>query len=430
MHEWDEEFEAELEAARQEAEENGEEFDEDEWLEERRLAAGEEDEWSDDFEENDSDEAEDPWADDDHEERSRRGGGGRDSNRGLRQAEQNAGDFYDYAHMDDEDGHGISIPQLTAFEKDDGEKVFRKPETTEECHSAKMDRVARKYERNEDPDDEFSSDDDEHTSFDDWVESNLLSSREEKEEHNEPHVQERLTNYEDDIIAKAEERVIEFFADGKEEEHYRRLRDDTRYLSSADRELYSLYRELDHKLEFYEDRISESPHDKDLYLPHVHGALEAIDNAQHLYAKNRERHEELKEKKEAGELSEMQYQDQSIALDYNLQRRLTNNQYAAISGGSSMFGDIGEIMDRWNNLVDDTLSGEPDKLQDARDFIGQLPREIADQLVEEAVEEGMLNQSQASHLMTMSARPTNSLSHTPQPQKRGFGAKAKQFLGL
>ncbi|VGO12650.1 hypothetical protein PDESU_01203 [Pontiella desulfatans] len=391
-------YDEELEEARHEAKKNGEEFDEEEWLREHRPT--EEDIWKEDeFTAEDPNEHEDPWAEDDHNARSRRGSGGRDSNRGLLQAEQNVGDFYDYAHMDDEDGHGISIPQLTAFEKDDEEKTFRKPESREEEHARKMERVAQKYQRNEDLDEESEA-------------------------------EAQLTDYEDDIISQAEDRVIEFVDEDTEEEHYRRLRDDAGYTSSADREMYDLHRELIHKLEFYDERISESPHDKDLYLPHVHGALEAIDNARHLYSKNRERQEELKEKRDSGELSEMQYQDQSVALDYNLQRRLTNNQYAAISGGGSMFGDVGEIMDRWNNLVDDTVSGDPDKLQDARDFIGQLPREIADQLIEEAVDEGLLDHDQANHFMTMAARPTDSLSHTPQPQKKGFGAKTKRFLGL
>lgn len=414
MQEWDEEFEAELEAARQEAEDNGEEFDEDEWLEERREPS-DDDDWSDDFAETDSDEAADPWAEEDHEHRTRKGSGSHNSNYGLRQAEQNAGDFYNYAHTEPDDGHGISVPQLTAFEKDDDEKVFRKPESREEGKSRKMERVSRKYERNDDPDDELESGDGETTLFDEWVDTHVLSSREERKEENEPEADERLTDYEDDIITKAEERVIEFFADEKEEEHYRRLRDDTRYTSSADREYYNLHRELMHKLELYDDRTAESPQDNDLYLPHVHGALEAIDDASHLYAKNRDRKEELKEMRDAGELSEMQYEDQSIALDTNLLRRLTDNQYKAISGGVSMFEDIGEIMDRWNNLVDDTLSDDPEKLQDARDFISQLPREIAEQLIDEAVDEGLLDRSQATHFMTMAARPRNSLSHPPKP---------------
>jgi len=407
MDHWDDQFEAELEEARQEAEDNNEEFDEEEWLAER-WSRNQQDELDDGFTENNSDEPEDPWAEDDQEQHSRKGSSGHNSSYGLRQAEQNAGDFYEYAHSEPEDGHGISVPQLTAFEKADEEKVFRKPESPAEEYSAKMERVARKYERNIQPDDDFDSDD-EWTRFDDWVESTMLSSADEKDVEPQDS-EERLTDFEDDILTKAEERLNDYFADGKEEEHFRRLREDSRYVSSADREYYNLHRELKNKLELYEDRISDSPHDNDLYLPFIHGAMEAIDKANHLYAQNRDRREQLEEKYESGELSEMQYQDQSIALDYNLQRRLTNNQYEAISGGNSMFEDVGEIMDRWNNLVDDTLSGDQDKLQDARNFIGQLPREVAVQLIYDAVDEGVLDRSKANHLMTMAARPTNSLS--------------------
>ncbi|VGO15055.1 hypothetical protein PDESU_03635 [Pontiella desulfatans] len=414
MDNWDEGLEAELEEARLEAEENGEEFDEDEWLEEHRSSF--DDEY--DFTEKDTTDAEDPWAEEDHEQHTRKDSSGTNSNHGLRQAEQHAGDFYDYAHMEPDDGHGISVPQLTAFETDDDEKVFRKPESADERHFRKMDRIAQKYERNSGPGGETESDDDERTCFDDWVESSLLSSREEKEDREEPEAHEQLTDYEDDIIAKAEDRILEFFADGKEEEHFRRLREDSRYVSSADREYYDLHRELINKLELYEDRTANSPHDNDLYLPHVLGAMEAIDDANHLYAQNRERKEELEEMHEAGELSDMQYQDQSIALDCRLQRRLTGNEYKAISGGVSMFDDVGGIMDRWNNLLDDALSGDPDTLQDMRDFISQLPREVADQLIDEAVDEGLLDRSQACHIMTMAARPTNSLSGTPKQKKQ------------
>lgn len=404
MDDWDEEYERALERAEREAEENGEEFDEDEWIEERRPPA------ADDFSKSDPDDPEDPWAEEDHEQRARRGGGGTNSNNGLRQAEQNAGDFYNYAHTDLDDGHGISVPQLTAFDKEDDEKVFRKPESREEQQARKMERLGQKYRRNDELDDhDESDDDDERTRFDDWVESNILSSASEKEGE-APVAEERLTDYEDDIVTNAEDRLIDFCADGKEEEHYRRLRDDTRYVSSADREVYDLHQELKNKLDLYENRTSASPHDNDLYLPHVLGAMEAIDNASHLYAKNRERKEELQEMHEAGELSELQYQDQSIALDYQLQRRLTNNEYEAISGGTPMFEDVGQIMDHWNNLLDDTLSDDSEKLQNARDFISQLPREIAGQLIEEATDEGSLDSSQAAHLMTMAARPTRSLN--------------------
>jgi hypothetical protein len=421
MQEWDDELEEELEAARREAEENGEEFDEDEWLEEHRPMP-QNDDWDD------ADPG-DPWTEDDHEQRSRRGGGGYAGNQGLRLAEQSAGDFYEYAHSEPDDGHGISVPQLTAFEKDDEEKVFRKPESTDERHSRKMERISQKYERNHTPDDDFEPEDDERTRFDDWVESTILSSREERESWEKPETTEHLTDYEDDIIAKAEDRVIDFFADGREEEHIRRLREDSRYILSADREYYDLHRELMHKLEMYEERMSEDPHDNTYYLPHVLGVMEAIDDANHLYAQNRKRKEELKEKHESGELSDMQYQDQSIALDYRLQRRLTDNQYKAISGGVSMFEDVGEVMDQWNNLIDDTLSGEPQTFQDLRDFVSQLPREAAEQLMDNAVDEGYINREQAAHVMTMAARPTNSLSG-PRYKSGGFVAKAKRFLGL
>lgn len=69
-------------------------------------------------------------------------------------------------------------------------------------------------------------------------------------------------------------------------------------------------------------------------------------------------------------------------------------------------------------------------MQDARNFIGQLPREVADQLVDGAVDDGLLDRSQANHLMTMAARPTNSLSHAPKSKKRGFGDKMKNFFRL
>lgn len=429
MRDWYDDMEDEMEAAREEAEENGEEFDEEAWVEEHLHLPVKEENYED-VPEWEPEGPEDPWAEEDQEQQSRKGSSGHDNNRGLRMAEQNAGDFYEYAHMEPVDGHGISVPQLTAFDKDDDEKVFRKPESREEQHARKMERIAQKYERNQDPDDDFEPEDDERTRFDDWVESTILSSREERESWKKPETTEHLTDYEDDIIAKAEERVIDFFADGREEEHIRRLREDSRYILSADREYYDLHQELMHKLEMYEERLSEDPHDNTYYLPHVLGAMEAIDEADYLYAQNRKKKEELKEKLENGKLSDMQYQDQSIALDYRLQRRLTDNQYKAISGGVSMFEDVGEVMDRWNNLIDDTLSGDPETLQDLRQFVSQLPREAAEQLMDNAVDEGYINREQAAHVMTMAARPTNSLSGTPRYKSSGFVAKAKRFLGL
>lgn len=373
MNEWDEDFEAELEAARQEAEDNDEEFDEEEWLEERRTS-NDDDDWSDDFDETGADEPDDPWAEEDHKQRTRKGSSGSTSNSGLRQAEQNAGDFYEHAHMAPEDGHGISVPQLTAFDTDDAEKTFRWPEDEEERHARKMDYVSRKYERNEDLDDDSQA-------------------------------MEDLVDYEDDILTKAKKRVDEFFDEDREEEHFRRLRDDTAYVGSADRGYYDLHRELAHKLEMYEDRVHECPHDRDLYLPHVHGALEAINNARRLYAKNREQQEELKEMYETGELSDMQYQDQSIALGARLQRQLTNNEYKAISGGKSMFEDVGEIMDNYNNLLDDIYADNPNTLQRTREIISGLPREVAEKLLQTANDDGLLNKGQMNHLMTMAARP-------------------------
>ena len=319
------------------------------------------------------DESPDPWTEDDHRKNARRGSE-HASNRGLREAEQNAGDFYTHAHLAPEDSHGISVPQLTAFDTDDVEKTFRWPEDTEERHVRKMEGIARKYERNEDLDDESQA----------W---------------------EDLTDYEDDILSKAEERLGEFFDEDREEEHFRRLRDDTAYIGSADREYYVLHRELLHKLEMYEDRISKCPDDKDLYLPYVHGALEAIDNARHLYAKNRDRQEDLKEMLDSGELSDMQYQDQSIALEARLQRQLTGNEYKAISGGNAMFEDVGSIMDDYNNLLDDIYADNPNTLQRTREIISGLPLEVAEKLLQTAFDDGLLNKGQMNHLMTMASRP-------------------------
>lgn len=409
MDEWDDEYEEELEKARREAEENGEEFDEDEWREERH-ALPDEDARDDDFSETDP---EDPWNEDDHRQRARKGGGGHNSNSGLRQAEQNAGDFYNYAHMAPEDGHGISVPQLTAFEKDDAEKVFRKPESPEERNANKMERIAQKYERNENPWEEDGSGtgffEEEHTRFDEWVDEHILSSAEERKERKEAEAneaQDMLTNYEDDIIERAEERVIDYFADGEaEDRNIKRLRDDVSYVGSADREYYQLHQELKHKLEMYEDRMADDPHDNTYYLPHVLGAMEAINDANYLYAQNRKRKEELREMHESEELSNMRYVDQSFALDARLRRQLTNNQYKAISGGKSMFEDVGEIMDQWNNLLDDILSDDIDQLQEARDFLGQFPYEAAEKLIHDAVSDGFINRTQANHLMTMAVRP-------------------------
>ncbi len=485
MDEWDEEYEEALQRAELEADENDEEFDEDEWRHRRmypdtmghndtefvqredlseidesingiireneideaidEVARGTEEAGERDYydglfdhspeeEEQEADKEvqeypEDPWAKDDHRQRTRKGSGHHSSN-GLRLAEQNAGDFYDYAHTLPDDGHGISVPRLTAFEKSDSQKTFKLPDSREERHAQKMERVSQKYrtdqERNDDGSESPYSDD--YTRADEWFDSLLSSKSENEEESYEPEKQ--LTDYEEDILEKAEERILDFFSGGTEDDHYKKLRDDSHYRSTAEYETYSLHQELKHKLEMYEERMGEDPHDNTYYLPHVLGAMEAIDNAQYLYSRNHQQKGELQEKHEAGKLSDMQYEDQMIALDFKLHRRLTTNAYEGIAAGSSMFGDVGETMDHWNNLVDDTLSGDPEKLQDVRNFIGQLPREVAEKFIDEALEEGTLDRHQADHLMTMAARPTYSLNHAQNPKKYRFMNKAKRFFGL
>lgn len=407
--------------------EDSEDWDVDGFADDIEQSLSEEDDLSDETEEDfyeeedidegedsESDETYDPWTEDDHRQQQIRRGSEYSSNRGLYEAGKSAADFYEQTHFSSEDGHGISVAPLTAFEKDDSEKVFRRPETDEEKRRGRTERLRRIYKTNEELREEREGrarpgvfDEDESSFLDDAIESWISRSWHETED-SELEPEPSVMDYQDDIERHVEARVNDYYENDAEGEHLRRLRTDSRYLGSADYERHIRESELVGKFELYQD----NPGDEDLYLPKVEGTMNAIREMDYLYERNGRLKDRLNDMLENGVISGMQHTDQSIALTARLRRQLTDNEYKVISGGDSMFEDIGISMDEYNNMLDDVYTDNPNTWQNTRRIIGSVPNEVADMILGEMVEDSLISRDQKNHFMTMYARPTKSLSRS------------------
>jgi hypothetical protein len=335
------------------------------------------------------DESNDTWAENDHKQRSRKGGGGSLSN-GLRQAEQAYGDFYDFAHLGPEDGHGISVPRPSVMERPDSEKVFRRPESDEEAHEREMERLSRRYELNDGVDEPVS-----------------------------------IADFEEDIVRQLDELRTDFYASGAARSHYERKQNDSRYSDSAECERNELLIDADDRLDWFEERKKKDPSGNDLRIDHLDSIMEGLDDVGSRRNKERAKKEEFREMLENGEISQMTYDDAIQAIDCFSQRGKTVAGYKAISGGDSMYDDVGEIMDEENNMFDDIYASNAAEIQDARQFIGGLPREVAERCLDYGVELGVLSEDQMNHVMAMAARPAYSTrrqpSVPPKKKKKWFG---------
>ena len=336
------------------------------------------------------DETYDPWTEDDHRQQHIRRGSENSSNRGLYEAERSYANFTESAAPSPEDGMGLLLPRLTAFDDEDREPMFCKPLSEEEERAQFIEEVER-----------FVAD--VETDEDDWQDSDA-----------EP----RLTDYTERILAKSEQMTADYFDDGAEERHYARGREDQHYHGSPDYKFYHLHRELRDKLEFYEDRGEEEN------VRFVYGAAKAVERARGIYADRVRKRKEIQEKYECGELTDLEFDDNLTAIEGITQKKLTSNELGAIGGGAS-FGEIGDVMDQQNNLLDDVHAANEEQMQHARNWIGKVPREVAERCISDAVRDGVLSHAQANHLMTMAARPTYSTSQRPiagpKKKKKWFG---------
>ena len=404
MDDWGEDYERELQRAEREAEENDEEFDEENGLDgnsrrghdDESDAEGTVDPCSESQRES-GEHPEDPWAEEDHFQRGRKGGES-SSSRGLHEAEQAYGDFSEYAAPSPEDSMGLIAPRLTAFDDEEREPMFQKPLSEDEKRKKSIEEVER-----------FVSDIE--SDEDDWRDHDSGA---------EP----RIEDYSDRILTKAEQMSDDYFDGDTEEQHYARNREDQHYMGSSHYEIHSLHCELRNKLAFYEERGDEEN------IRFVYPAAKAVERAHYLYSDKCRKDKQLQEMHEDGELTDIQYEENSVALEHRLRKQLTANQYSAISGGSSVGEEIGEVMGRQNNLLDDVHSPNEEQIQHVRDWVGQVPREVAEKYIDDAVSAGHLNKEQANHLMLMAARPTYSTNGNSVQKKERLAVKARRFFGF
>jgi len=406
-----------IDRARMEADERGDFFDEDENLRreirsrefERILSSDdfgaegenpqEEEDWEGEpYEEQDSEtenpekwaaerpepeEILDPWTEDELRHAARRGSDS-SSGRGLRDAEASYADFYDFAHTAPEDGHGITPLPAVDGNRRKTEDYFPVPRTAEQQHERDMETLSRECRKNEALLDHSDSDEGlGHTDYSD---------------------------FEEDLVCQSEDRILNYLDEGKEEEHYRLLNEQRytggdEYRNGYEYQRHGLYRDLGHWLEFNENADSSDPVEKNNAVKHLRHALKAVEKAEARHKEVQKEKEEWKERFEDGEISELDYGYKVAELDNDLVLQILRREFARNTGGSSVGQEIGNIMDRQNNLLDDMEAADPDILQEARDFIGSVPREAAEKYIDDAVEEGLLPRTQADHLLLLATRP-------------------------
>lgn len=355
----------------------------------------EEGESVDGFEEPQPRDAYDPWAEDDHRQQHIRRGSEHSSNRGLHEAGQNAENFYDSTHPDSEDVHGISVPRPSILDQDDSDKVFRRPESDEEAHQRELERLGRRYKLNDGVDEPTS-----------------------------------IADFEEDMVQQLDDLRTDFYADGVARSHYEQKRNDPDYSETVECERNELLLDADERMDWFNQRKKEDPYDSDLRLKHLDSIIEGIDGVGYRRSRERARKDEVHEMLESGKIPYMTYDDAIQAIDCLSQRGKTAARYKAISGGVSMYDDVGEIMDGENNMFDDIYAPNEAEMQDARRFIGDLPREVAELCLDYGVEVGALSQDQMNHAMLMAARPTYSTNRVPMRKTPSFAARARQFIGF
>lgn len=375
--------------------EDSEDWDVDGFADDIEQSLSEEDDLSDEtdedfYEEEDFDEGEDsepdqtydPWTEDDHRQQQIRRGSEYSSNRGLHEVEDSYGDANYYFHMASEDGHGITPLPPSDGNQREREEYVSVPRTPEEQHERAMQKLATEYRRNEEFQGEEISDEPGYTDY---------------------------TDFEYDIVDKAEDLILDYMDSGKEEEHFRKISEEryggSEYQNSYDYQFYDLYRDLDHWRKFNEDTDTSDPIAKNNAVKNLHSALKAVEKAEAQRSKVEKEKEEWRERYENGELSWLDYGYKVSELNNDLVQQIMRREYDRNTGGSSVGKDIGAVMDPRINLVSDTLSENGEQMREARDRLSRMPRKAALNWINSAVARGLLSETAANHLKVMAVRP-------------------------
>ena len=208
-------------------------------------------------------------------------------------------------------------------------------------------------------------------------------------------------------IEAARQRVQEFYDSGREEEHIQRLVDDCAYCGSLDCAIARETKHLERHLQHYDDEMSSYRPMSQMLTEDTWGRRIAMMNQALLAAEQTaqqivKQREALTARQERGELSEAAYDDAYRRIGKQEQRAITRLGMGGLGGS---YDEIGEVADQSAHILTDSLSDDGGAMrQKIAKKIKSMPRQMALQILAQAVEDGIISHKTARYLISQYVR--------------------------
>ena len=208
-------------------------------------------------------------------------------------------------------------------------------------------------------------------------------------------------------IEAAEQRVAEYKASNKADEHRQRLWDPS-YRSSIEYTLAVETEHLERHLAHYDEECarfgSEAMLSQELWAQRVAALNQALSKAERAAVQNEQSYDTLEDRWQRGDISRAEYDDLHRKLGRKEQRAGTRLGLGGLGGSYEEIGDVGD--QSGHILVDSLLDDDGAMRQKIAKKIRSMPRRMALEIIQQAVADGVISQRAADYLVRECVRPS------------------------
>ena len=207
-------------------------------------------------------------------------------------------------------------------------------------------------------------------------------------------------------IEAAKQRVQKYRAGSAADEHRLRLGESS-YRSSLEYSIAAETEHLERHLSHYEDECARFGADamlsQELWAKRIAALNQALADAECVVADTKQSYDILDGRWQRGEISRAEYDDLYRIIGRKEQRASTQLGLGGLGGSYEEIGDVG---DQAGHIPEDSLSEDDGEMrQKIAKKIRSMPRRMALDILQQAVEEGVISQRTADYLVREYVRP-------------------------
>ena len=210
-----------------------------------------------------------------------------------------------------------------------------------------------------------------------------------------------------DEIAAARHRVEEHYASANTEPDPDESQDHSRQLS-LERSIAENTERLAQYLERFDEACnrmgSDAIIDQDVLARRIARLNQALADAERTRDRNKAAYDDLEERRRDGRMSQAYYDDHHHDIARKEQRATTRTDLGGLGGS---YDDIGDVGDQSSHILDDALADDDGGVREAiYRKIRRMPRQMALEILENAVADGIISQETADYLLRRCVRPS------------------------